>query len=112
MREKNDTRDVGWAASQAADFIHRAKAEAKPLFLTVGYVDPHRDLTRVRFSNNDEFAHSVRRRKYDLGEVEVPDFLVDLPSVRQELAKYLRQLIEWIKNWYAATSPGGCRTRR
>ena len=54
-----------------------------PFFLTVGFVDPHRDMTRSGFGDpggpDPVFAP---------GDVSVPSFLPDIPEVRQELAKY------------------------
>lgn len=81
QREESDSRDVDWVAGRVRTFL--AAAGEAPFFLTVGFIDPHRDLTRAGFGDpagpDPVFAAE---------EVEVPPFLPDLPEVRQELANY------------------------
>ncbi len=72
-----------------SDFFSKAKEENKPFFLMANSHDPHRP-----------FAGSDDEKKYwgdDLpkfsrqiteAEVSVPEFLFDLPEVRQEIAEY------------------------
>ena len=82
-------RDPDLYYKYASDFFSKAKGESKPFFLTANSHDPHRP-----------FAGSDEEKKYwgkDLPkysrqiteeEVSVPEFLFDLPEVRQELAEY------------------------
>ena len=87
VKEESSTRDVAWTAERSAAFFEKAKAEDKPFFLTVGYIDPHRDLTRGGFGNTTNYD-GVTHLPYDPKDVTVPFFLSDVPEVRQELAEY------------------------
>lgn len=87
-REESDTRDVAWVAERAAEVFGQAGRQERGFFLTVGFVDPHRDRTRGGFGNDGEFGEEVRRAEYAPEDVEVPEFLSDLPGVRTELASY------------------------
>ncbi|CAH0055963.1 unnamed protein product [Clonostachys solani] len=87
VREESDTRDVAWTAERSAAFFERAKEEKKPFFLTVGYIDPHRDLTRGGFGNTQDYK-GVQHLSYDPKDVTIPFFLSDVPEVRQELSEY------------------------
>lgn len=91
VREESATRDVAWAAQRAGAFMARARRTNRPFFLTIGYVDPHRDATRSGFGNGTDHA-GVTDRVYDPAAVDVPDFLTDLPEVRTELAEYYRSI--------------------
>jgi N-sulfoglucosamine sulfohydrolase len=51
LREESATRDVGWVADRAAAYFNERAAERQPFFLTVGFIDPHRDETRGGFGN-------------------------------------------------------------
>ncbi|KAH9209570.1 alkaline-phosphatase-like protein [Leptodontidium sp. 2 PMI_412] len=88
VREESTTRDVAWVADRAAAFLKKAGEESRPFFLTVGYIDPHRDLTRSGFGNEDTFHSRIKDVKYDPANVTVPEFLNDLPEIRQETANY------------------------
>jgi N-sulfoglucosamine sulfohydrolase len=44
VREESGTRDVAWVADRCEVFFQKAKQDDKPFFLTVGYIDPHRDV--------------------------------------------------------------------
>lgn len=96
VKEESETRNVGWVADRAGVFFEKAKEEGKSFFLTVGYVDPHRDLTRGGFGNYGEDVVMEERLKdtkaYRAEDVTVPSFLSDLPEVRQELAEYYRAI--------------------
>ena len=96
VREESETRNVGWVADRAGVFFEMAKEEGKSFFLTVGYVDPHRDLTRGGFGNYEVDVAKEERLKdtkeYRPEDVMVPSFLSDLPEVRQELAEYYRAI--------------------
>ena len=92
VRRESGTRDVRWVADEAARFFDDAKSEESPFFLTVGYVDPHRDLTRAGFGNTDDLPGSIQRHTYAAEDLDIPDFLADLPAVRQELASYFESI--------------------
>ena len=92
VREEHDTRDVSWVADRAYALFEKSKAENRPFFLTVGYIDPHRDLTRSGFGNEDKFDERVKRNPYTAEDVEVPHFLPDLPGVRREFANYYESI--------------------
>lgn len=96
VREESETRNVAWVADRADAFFEKAKGEGKSFFLTVGYIDPHRDLTRGGFGNYEQDVVNEERlkdiRQYRPEDVTVPSFLSDLPEVRQELAEYYRSI--------------------
>lgn len=94
VREESDSRNVAWVADRAGRFFEQAKQEQKSFFLTIGYIDPHRDLTRDGFGNRDEDVHDPRVsvKDYKPEDVEVPSFLSDIPEVRHELAQYYRSI--------------------
>lgn len=96
VREESETRNVAWVADRAGAFFEKAKEEGKGFFLTVGYIDPHRDLTRGGFGNYEQDVVNEARLKdtkvYRPEDVIVPSFLSDLPEVRQELAEYYRSI--------------------
>lgn len=77
-------RDVRTMAENAAEFLR--SVEGRPFYLHVGFSDPHRD-----FGNNRTYP-GVEEVKYSPEEVEVPDFLPDIPEVRQELAEYYQSI--------------------
>jgi N-sulfoglucosamine sulfohydrolase len=90
-REESETRDVAWVADRAEAFF--AAERDRPFFLTVGYVDPHRDITtRGRFGNEAEYDPRVTKIEVNPEDVEVPDWLTDLPETRQELAEYYKAI--------------------
>jgi N-sulfoglucosamine sulfohydrolase len=91
VRVESPSRDVDWIAEQAASFFHASKEDGRPFFLTVAYMDPHRDSTRGGFGNNDHRV-SAADPVYDPANITVPHFLVDIPQVRQELAEYYRSI--------------------
>lgn len=86
-------RDVRKMADLAAAFFAREKD--RPFFLLVGYSDPHReDQGRSAMKNVENFSgfangkeyRGVEPCRYNPEEVRVPDFLPDIPEVREELA--------------------------
>lgn len=89
--EESDTRDVSWVADRADAFFQKAKSENRPFFLTVAFIDPHRDNTRSGFGNEKDYR-DVKDEIYDPKAVTVPPFLSDLPEVRTELAEYYRSI--------------------
>lgn len=89
-RHESATRNIDWVAEKSASVIAEAEAAGKPFFLTVGFVDPHRDATRSGFGN--EAVESTHEERVDPATVPVPYFLNDLPEVRLELAEYYQSI--------------------
>lgn len=92
VREESYSRDVAWVAERAGHFFAKAQREARPFHLTIGFIDPHRDWTRSGFGNDEGFGDGVDRKTYRPEDVEVPDFLTDVPGVRQEFAGYYESI--------------------
>lgn len=94
IREESESRDVAWVADRAEAFMKQAQRWEKPFFLTVGYVDPHRNMAeRAGFGNQDTgFDARIQDKVYSPSDVAVPGFLSDLPEVRTELAEYCRSI--------------------
>jgi N-sulfoglucosamine sulfohydrolase len=88
-REESGTRDVEWVAERARSYFEARSAGAKPFFLTIGFIDPHRDETRGGFGNT---AFGQDDPVFSPDEVHIPPFLPDLPEVRDELASYYRSV--------------------
>lgn len=57
-------------------------------FLTVGYIDLHRDITRSRFRNNDVFDSRVKDTLYEVSSIKVPIYINNLDEVRFEFSEY------------------------
>lgn len=92
-RLESESRDVAWVADRAEDFLTRAQKDDKPFFLTVGFVDPHRDITtRGGFGNDHDFDARVKSLEITEAEVSVPDWLPDLPETRRELVEYYKAI--------------------
>lgn len=91
FRQESGTRDVNQVTAWAADFLPSSAAQDKPFFLTIGFIDPHRDATRGGFGNEIECA-GLAQDSFDPASVSVPGFLPDLPEVRQEFAAYYRSI--------------------
>lgn len=89
--DESPTRDVTWVAGRAESFFKTAADDGRPFFLTVGYMDPHRDHTRGGFGNGDETV-SAEDPLYSSNDVVVPEYLSDIPEVRSELAEYYRSI--------------------
>ncbi len=82
--------EPGVNARSPADLAACARAflsanKERPFYMHVGFSDPHRD--GQGFANEREWR-GVPQVKYAPGDVVVPDFLPDLPAVRQDLAEY------------------------
>ncbi|KAL2835597.1 alkaline-phosphatase-like protein [Aspergillus pseudoustus] len=88
---ESPSRDVAWVAEEASSFFQNAKKDERSFWLTVGYMDPHRDHTRGGFGNGDAKV-SIEDPIYNPEDVEVPEFLSDIPEVRHELAEYYRAI--------------------
>ena len=86
-------RDVRRMSELAAEFFGQERD--RPFFLLVGYSDPHREdqgaSTMKNVENFSGFANGKTYRditpvKYKPEAVRVPDYLPDIPEVREELA--------------------------
>ena len=79
-------------------FIESAKNSDKPFFLYANPIDPHRpwDNTQDEQELFDEYNSKNRYpkplRTYTPEEVEIPNFLVDLPDIRKALVPYYNAL--------------------
>lgn len=91
VRDERGARDCQWIASRLSAFIERAQDEDKAFIYTVGFVDPHRDMTRGGFGNDADYP-GIQKHEYDTKDVNVPDFLSDIPEVRQEVAEYYQAI--------------------
>lgn len=91
-------RDPGLYYQHAKAFFAKAKAAGKPFFLMANSQDPHRP-----FAGSPQEAGQKKKpnkkqkrdsrfpgvsRTYKPSEVTIPDFLPDIPPVRQEMAEY------------------------
>lgn len=90
IRRESPSRDVDWVAGEASEFFKTAAHGDRPFFLTVGFMDPHRDNTRGGFAN--QASTDAGETIYSPDEVSVPDFLPDILEVRAELAEYYRSI--------------------
>ncbi|KAL6250992.1 hypothetical protein RBB50_001200 [Rhinocladiella similis] len=91
FRTESPSRDVDWVALQSAEFFKVAAKGDRPFFLTVGFMDPHRDPTRGGFANGAD-QRPEDRVVYSPDQVQIPDFLSDIPEVRTELAEYYQAI--------------------
>ncbi len=69
-------------------FLEMAKKQGKPFFHHVNCQDPHRPFFWNGESSGEEGSFPGVSRVIRPDEVEVPDFLENLPAVRQEVADY------------------------
>lgn len=92
IRQESESRNVAWVADRGEAFFNEAKSSERPFFLTVGYVDPHRDRTRAGFGNKEVEDERIQKNVYRPEDVDIPEFLSDLPEVRQELASYYQAI--------------------
>lgn len=91
VREESMSRNVAYQAERAGMFFSGAKSANEPFFLTVGFIDPHRDLTRDGFGNKEPTG-GVNEGRCTSDQVDIPPYLPDLPEVRHELAEYYRSI--------------------
>lgn len=92
IREESDTRDVAFIADRCGAFFDKASREKLPFFLTVGFIDPHRDLSRGGFGNDNVFDERVKKQTYDPSKLVVPPFINDTEGTRKELANYYESI--------------------
>ena len=80
------------------EFIASAKEKNKPFFLYANPIDPHRpwsdtlDEKQVLDQYNDSRPYPEPGREYTPKEVDVPECLLDLPGVRENLVSYYESL--------------------
>ncbi|KAK3718171.1 hypothetical protein LTR37_005286 [Vermiconidia calcicola] len=94
VREESGTRDTPWVADRCEAFIEQAKAYNRPFHLTVGFVDPHRDVsTRGEFGNHvEQYGHRLKLPDVKPEDVEIPPWISDLPETRQEFVEYYQAI--------------------
>lgn len=92
VREESWSRDVAIIGDRCGAFFDKAVTDDKPFWLSVGFIDPHRDRTRSGFGNDDGFDERVKRHTFDPAKVPVPEFLSDGPGVRKEMASYYESI--------------------
>jgi N-sulfoglucosamine sulfohydrolase len=92
MRAESDSRDVASVADQASAFFDTSKSKDQPFFLTIGFIDPHRDLTRSGFGNVEKYDPRIKNIEYTSEDVQVEPFVNDLPGVRFEFSEYYQSI--------------------
>lgn len=105
VRLESETRDVAKIADQVGEFVGGAKNDQTPFYLTVGFIDPHRELfTRGGFGNpgtstgkaegevHGAYDARIEDRVFSMEEVVVPSWMTDCEDVRRELAEYYRSI--------------------
>ncbi|EWH09794.1 N-sulfoglucosamine sulfohydrolase [Catenovulum agarivorans DS-2] len=86
---------VGMA--KAAEPLIFAKSD-EPFFLYLATNDPHRDHAKNSLGDNtfgnkpDDKGLALERLDYQAEDVEVPDYLPDIPETRRELAEYYQSV--------------------
>ncbi|KAH8170988.1 sulfatase domain-containing protein [Sarocladium implicatum] len=93
VREESETRNVKWTAERAEAFFSQANETERPFYLTVGYVDPHRDIwTRGGFGNKETCDGGFTASDIQKTEVEIPSWLTDLDETRTEYVEYYKAI--------------------
>ncbi|KAF2164679.1 hypothetical protein M409DRAFT_56492 [Zasmidium cellare ATCC 36951] len=94
VRKESDTRDVAWAADEGEAFFKAAKHSNRPFFLTVGYIDPHRDIqTRGEFGNvPEQYGDRISIPEVKEEDVEIPHWINELPQTRYEFKEYYKAI--------------------
>ncbi len=84
--------------TRTKDFIKTAKKNKKPFFLYANPIDPHRPWDNTKQEKemlkkwNPNKKYPEPAKKYTTDEIEVPEFLLDLPDVREALVPYYNAL--------------------
>ena len=84
--------------SRTKDFIESAKKSNKPFFLYANPIDPHRPWDNTSQEKemlakwNPDKRYPEPSRTYTTDEIEVPEFLLDLPDIREALVPYYNAL--------------------
>ncbi|KAF4124854.1 N-sulfoglucosamine sulfohydrolase [Geosmithia morbida] len=92
-REESETRNVAWTAERAEAFFQGANESTQPFYLTVGYVDPHRDIwTRGEFGNKENCDGNFIASDFQPSNVEIPSWLTDLEETRTEYVEYYKAI--------------------
>jgi N-sulfoglucosamine sulfohydrolase len=84
--------------TRTKDFINSAKKGKKPFFLYANPIDPHRPWDNTEQERemlakwNPDKKYPEPSRKYTTDEIEVPEFLLDLPDIREALVPYYNAL--------------------
>jgi len=79
-------------------FVENAKNWDKPFFLYVNPIDPHRpwvdtDQEKKMMADwNPDRPGPMPSRRYTEEEIEIPEFLLDLPDIRKNLVPYYESL--------------------
>lgn len=94
MRQLGLGRNPEAYGSRAEEFITGAAREGRPWFLMANAHDPHRpfhgsEQEREFWSDQERSEYPEPSKVFSAGEVDVPNFLPDLPGVRTEYAEYL-----------------------
>ncbi|KAJ5147780.1 hypothetical protein N7526_001132 [Penicillium atrosanguineum] len=92
VQKESDTRDVTIIADQANEFFEQSQEDKRPFFLTIGFIDPHRDRTRGGFGNDQKYDSRIIPGQYLPENVNVPPFINDTPGTRFELAEYYNSI--------------------
>ncbi len=84
--------------ARTKDFIESAERNNKPFFLYANPIDPHRPWDNTEQEKqmltkwNPDKRYPEPSRKYAANEIEIPEFLLDLPDVREALVPYYNAL--------------------
>ncbi|MCP4312002.1 MAG: sulfatase [Bacteroidetes bacterium] len=84
--------------TRTKDFIESAKKSNKPFFLYANPIDPHRPWDNTEQEKqmlaqwNPDKRYPEPSRKYSTEEIEIPEFLLDLPDIREALVPYYNAL--------------------
>ena len=79
-------------------FVENAKNWNKPFFLYVNPIDPHRPWVdtdqekKMKADWNPDRPGPMPSRRYTEEEIEIPEFLLDLPDIRKNLVPYYESL--------------------
>ncbi|OJJ50184.1 hypothetical protein ASPZODRAFT_57875 [Penicilliopsis zonata CBS 506.65] len=93
VREESGSRNVAWVAERAEAFLDHASETKRPFFLTVGFIDPHRDITtRGEFGNSETCNDTFIPPEIKPDEVEIPPWLTDVAETRIEYVEYYKAI--------------------